>query len=142
LIAAPDLKSLEGAVAKRVVTRLEVSDLNRLGTNSEQDQHMRRAIEAYVTRAATAPIVLAISNTGSSGIRNLYVEMDVIAPTDILVSDKEPRDPRSRGAWSQETITFLWHDVAKGLPTTTWEDLDVGWDSSPDLSPLVVHGPC
>src|SRR5262245_13998765 len=87
-IAAPDLRSLEGQVVSRSVEVLDVANVDGLvGNDSKATERLQRAIAAYVERAATTPIVLAVTNTGASGVRNLYVEMDITASTEIAVTE-------------------------------------------------------
>lgn len=132
-VAAPDLKSVEGAVAVREVEALNVIDLDAaIGSAADEAaEGVRDSIEAYSKRAATVPVVLAISNTGTSGIRNLYVEMNITAPHGLVVSDKEPRHPRA-SVWSN--LLTLTHNV----DLSAWSEvelkgLDVSWTTRPDL---------
>ena len=54
---------------------------------------IKKTVNDRLVRANTFPVLLAISNTGSSGIRNLYVEMSIQALSgEIEVSDSQPGD--------------------------------------------------
>lgn len=129
-IAAPDLKSLEGQVAVRSVNVFDVVSTDKLvGKTEKTTKRLHEAIEAYVERAATTPVVLAITNTGASGVRNLYVEMDITASVEIAVSEREP--PRPGANWSEHIV--LTHILESWAHSIEWKNPDVSWESAPDL---------
>src|SRR5262249_35080523 len=82
----------------------------------------------------TTPIVLGISNAGSSGIRNLYVEMDVTGPSDVAITDKEPWPPRALWFDAVASLTSSWsYNYDELLAGSKRKSLDVDWPKSPDL---------
>jgi hypothetical protein len=128
-IAAPDLRSLEGQLVSRSVKLLDVTNVDGLvKDNPKATERLQRAIAAYVERAATTPIVLAITNTGASGVRNLYVEMDITASPEIVITDLEPQKPGSSFFGN-----FVWSYLADWATDIEWRGPEVGWDPGPDL---------
>jgi hypothetical protein len=92
--AAPDLKSLEGQRASRVAERINVVDMDvDIPSDEKVAERRNKAIRAEISRAATVPIVLALRNTGTSGVRNLYVDVEVTASTGLTVTDSPPERP-------------------------------------------------
>lgn len=125
-IATPDLKPGDSQKATRTVRAVTVTDVEAaLAGESKADEQQRRAIASYTERAATVPIVLAITNTGASGVRNLYVELNITASEGVRVSDKEPRRPGR--SMSEVFFTTLWDDHL------VWNGLDVDWGEGPKL---------
>jgi hypothetical protein len=126
-IASPGLKALDGTSATRELELLDVLDLD--AADSDQTAAGKTAIkrkalvEAIMARAATTPVVLAISNTGSSGFRNLYVEALVVASADVEVTDKPPAPP------SLFYITTAHFESTINLGITDWAIPDVAWDA-------------
>lgn len=128
-IAALDLKSFDGQSATRSVEVIDIRDLDaEIRADPKTAERVRRNVEAYVERAATTPVVLAISNTGSSGIRNLYVEVDITASGEIVISDREPRRP---GRDLSEYI--VWHALDDSFTDVEWKGPDVNWGQELDL---------
>ncbi len=125
-IATPDLKGVDGPKTTRTVKSIAINDLEAaLASESKTADYQRRAIASYVKRAATAPIVLAVSNTGASGVRNLYVEMTITASEGITMSDKEPHRPNLYT--SEYFITSL------SLDRIAWNGPDVDWGDGPKV---------
>ena len=80
---------------------LELSDRD-VQVDGELRQYVERVFQNARAQAAVVPIALTIKNTGSSGIRNLYVEMSIKAlEGDVQVSDSDPARETGR-------FPFLW----------------------------------
>ncbi len=129
-IAAQDLRSLEGQVAARSVDVLEVTHADSLvGENPKLTERLQKTIEAYVEQAATTPVVLAVTNGGSLGVRNLYVEMDITASPGITVTHREPRQP---GSLLSEYVVWT-HAFEDTAPEFEWKGPAVEGNRGPDL---------
>jgi len=131
-IASQDLKSLDGPSARRTVQAIEVVDLDTgLGTDPKIAERLRGRIEACVQRSAMTPTVLVITNAGSSGFRNLYVEMDITGTSDLSITDKEPSLPSLLG-----DHLFYWNFLDEPQSQSEWKNLGVAldWEKSPSLA--------
>lgn len=121
-IASFDLKSVEGTKATRAVKAINVIDAeSAFAKDPKIAQEQSRTIASYVRRAATVPIVLAISNAGTLGVRNLYVELSITSSDGIMVSDKEP----ARLGGLNKKIFFSWDSLEEYH--YDWSGLDVDW---------------
>lgn len=140
-IAAPDLKSLEGRRAARLAEVISVVDLDVGIIGDEKSvERRRKAIQAEIARAATVPVVLAISNTGTIGVRNLYVDVEVTGSSGLSVSDRPPESPgrflsemaawvvfddswESKSEWRRPGVVRVdKRDLEEGFKKT-----DIGW---------------
>jgi hypothetical protein len=132
-IAARDLKSIEGTRALRTVDVIDVVDINSgIGAKGQRADRLKRTIHAHVERAATVPVVLAITNTGPSGIRNLFVDVNITPSTDsIVVTDTEPLRPGRFASGSYRFITLFDNDEDKD--SFEWTAPDIGWEERPDF---------
>lgn len=125
-IATSDLKSVEKGAADRVVSALEVSNLETAtGSNPVETDHIHDIVDAYVSKVATTPVVLAITNTGAVGVRNLYVEINISNSSDMDISDKVP-NPSSE-LYSMAWASDYWN---RGVDL---ELSEVEWGRGPDL---------
>jgi len=127
-VASPDLRSLDESPAIR---ELVIPDVGRPEDQNGQplDQKTLATIESQIVSAATTPMVLTISNNGSSGIRNLYVEMSIAATNGAVVASSDPRrsqcimDVDSVFKYSMSHFRFpQWT-----LPSNLASNLDLGW---------------
>lgn len=84
LFASPDLKNTARSLA-HVAELPEVTDLE-VALAGESTQ-MRTAVDEKIRKASAFDVLLAIGNAGSSGIRNLYIEVSVRASSKIDVVD-------------------------------------------------------
>ena len=104
--ALSDLRHVEGSSASRRLEIPEVVDDGSLASLPDKTKaQVRIEIATRLTRAATVPVVLAVTNAGSSGIRNLFVEMSVRSSVnDVTVQDYPPGSlpaalPASLSSW-------------------------------------------
>jgi hypothetical protein len=86
--AAPDLRQLAGPRLTYSLDAPQVTDLE-LALSKEAANvrdRVKDAVEEEIRRASMASVLLAIRNSGSSGIRSLYVQMSIrsSSPTEIL----------------------------------------------------------
>lgn len=122
-----------GSSLDRRVKFVKVSDLDRTLGQERPDvkEFLATEIDRRTRRIATLPVLLGISNVGSQGIRNLYVDMTIQASSDSLeVFDSMP-DRRS--AWS--VLTSSWWETAldedAGPQENPWKEglrkVESGW---------------
>jgi hypothetical protein len=93
-----------------IATDVHVPEVNGF---EEVPQERRKEIQGHVETeidvVTCVPVVLAITNASSSGIRNVFVEMRVtVDTTEISISKSPPT--RKRGGWNVSTAYFsdLW----------------------------------
>lgn len=104
--------SLTGNSLSTTVEVLELSD-----GNLEGDDEFKRCVDLVFRQAraeaAAVPVVLAINNIGSSGIRNLYVEMSIkTLDGEFQVSDSSPFRP-SRRNWAHSGVYYFSSDESE-----------------------------
>lgn len=129
-IASFDLKSIEGTKATRAVKAINVIDAeSAFSKDPKIAKEQNGAIASYVRRAATVPIVLAISNAGTSGVRNLYVELSITSSDGIMVSDKEPARP---GRLNKIFFSSSWDSLLEDHYDWSGPDVDWGGDFKRD----------
>jgi hypothetical protein len=131
-VASDDLKLLEPSPASRQVEVIHVSDFETgIRGDDKAIERRRAALRSYLRRAATSPIVLAITNSGPSSIRNLYIEIDVSASEGLSVADKAP--PRARRTIFDDAI---WHMELKGFESDVepdWKVPEAPWTEDFEL---------
>jgi hypothetical protein len=69
---------LAGSTADRTFEVPEVTDVDSRLKSSEK---VRNQVDALIREASSGQVILAIKNSGSSGIRNLFVEMSISTST-------------------------------------------------------------
>jgi len=103
---------LAGNSLSTSVDVLELSDLD-VQLDAEVKEYFERIFQDARTEAALVPVALAIKNIGSSGIRNLYVEMSITASAGTFqVSDTNPLRSTSSQVYWASMLETVW-DVSE-----------------------------
>lgn len=113
----------------------EIEDVD-IALASNKDKDLRERLEKYVNEqkqeATITPVIMAISNSGSSGVRNLYVEMSIQAISGAIeVVDSLP----NRGVSYVRLFASSWREseIEQKLEVLTKEKLRrgvAGWNFS------------
>lgn len=115
------LKHLGGPQQSRTVDLPEVSDLDDyISAQAPEDREsFRDAALERIRLASTADVLLAIRNTGSSGVRNLYVEMSIRSPSPVEIMDSSLHNAFS--------AVFDQNDLPE-LRSESLRKVDYGWE--------------
>jgi hypothetical protein len=91
---SPERKCLVGPSLAQNIDLPELTDLDAVLSGEAVDvrQKIQKEIEERVRNYSMAVVLLAIENTGSSGIRNVYVEMSIRADARTEISDSSRRN--------------------------------------------------
>jgi len=136
--ATDDLKGgLAGTMIEGSVKLLQVPDLDKMLAREPTEklrEFLTNEVQLRITRAATLPIVLGISNTGSQGIRNLYVDMMISASNaNVEVFDSLPATSHHWGLspWSTTFSSYSFVEPDAEPQQNPWQEglreEDQGW---------------
>ena len=93
------------------------SDIQNMFASDEEEefrQQVRITVAGQLERASTVPTVIALSNNGSSGIRNLYIEILIrTIAGEIEVMDAYPYD--ATASWNYPLAGASWDYHLMGL---------------------------
>jgi hypothetical protein len=79
-LAGPDSDKLDSALTFKL-TRPDLNNREYGMVSANERQEIDREVDRRLSKAVTIPVVLAISNTGASGIRSLFVEVAISCKT-------------------------------------------------------------
>jgi len=127
-----DTNELLGKKAKMVVEKQVVKDLTAVPTDKKKE--IKLLLDKKVKQQSIVPINLAIDNSGSSGIRNLYIELNLESSS----KDATLTDSTTKGflgsAWTNLFISYEHKSKSKlaKLDSDILTKTDKGWQISFD----------
>ncbi len=136
IFALDNPKRWTGSSVEGSVEIIEIADMDLSGREEGWQRRIRESVAAKVRAGSGAAVLLAIRNSGSSGVRNLFVEMSISASSNEAEVTESLITPR----WTSFTInnSDLLRNLGAQSPTSedgltqiddrNWE-LKFEWDA-------------
>lgn len=122
-----DSNELIGKKAKISLEKPVVKDLDSVPDNHRKT--VSNLLTQKIQKQNVIPINLAIDNSGSSGVRNLYIELDLKSSSEDATLSESPRGRASSGVFSNLFLSFESKSKSKlaNLDSDSLHRTDDGW---------------